>query len=62
MISRALEVRFGGTSHDAEKGRQFHYIQLHIEVLKKQTTLSKNHNKARSVNDDTSKIGAFPQP
>ncbi|KMT63427.1 hypothetical protein X559_0195 [Paenilisteria newyorkensis] len=44
------------------KGRQFHYIQLHIEVLTKQTTLSKNHNKARSANDDTSKIGAFPQP
>ncbi|WP_221639787.1 hypothetical protein, partial [Listeria rocourtiae] len=28
--------------------RQFHYIQLHIEVLKKQTTLFKNHNKAGS--------------
>ncbi|WP_430533942.1 hypothetical protein [Listeria rocourtiae] len=26
--------------------RQFHFIPLHIEVLKKQNTLSKNHNKA----------------
>ncbi|EUJ47116.1 hypothetical protein DFP96_105181 [Listeria rocourtiae] len=29
-------------------GRQFHYIQLHIVVLKKLTTLFKNHNKAGS--------------
>ncbi|KGL43072.1 hypothetical protein BMT55_08745 [Listeria newyorkensis] len=32
--------------HDAEQGRQSHSIPLHIEVLKKQTTLFKNHNKA----------------
>ncbi|EUJ43218.1 hypothetical protein PROCOU_15694 [Listeria rocourtiae FSL F6-920] len=30
------------------KGRQFHCIQLHIEVLKQQRTLFKNHNKAGS--------------
>ncbi|EUJ26033.1 hypothetical protein PCORN_15331 [Listeria cornellensis FSL F6-0969] len=30
------------------KGRQSHCIQLHIEVLKKQTMLFKNHNKAGS--------------
>ncbi|MBC2146912.1 hypothetical protein [Listeria booriae] len=30
------------------KGRQFHFIQLHIEVLIQQTTLHKNHNKAGS--------------
>ncbi|EUJ42393.1 hypothetical protein PROCOU_17219 [Listeria rocourtiae FSL F6-920] len=28
--------------------RQFHCIQLHIEVLKKHNTLFENHNKARS--------------
>ncbi|EUJ46614.1 hypothetical protein PROCOU_10863 [Listeria rocourtiae FSL F6-920] len=28
--------------------RQFHCIQLHIEVLKKHTSLFKNHNKAGS--------------
>ncbi|KGL40697.1 hypothetical protein HCA64_02230 [Listeria booriae] len=30
------------------KGRQFHFIQLHIEVLTQQNTLRKNHNKAGS--------------
>ncbi|WP_185575392.1 hypothetical protein [Listeria booriae] len=29
-------------------GRQFHFIQLHIEVLTQQNTLRKNHNKAGS--------------
>ncbi|KGL40920.1 hypothetical protein BMT55_13620 [Listeria newyorkensis] len=42
------------------KGMQFHYIQLHIEVLKKQKTLFKNHNKARSGNDDTSRTRSVP--
>ncbi|EUJ25372.1 hypothetical protein PCORN_17574 [Listeria cornellensis FSL F6-0969] len=30
------------------KGRQSHFMPLHIEVLKKLNTLSKNHNKAGS--------------
>ncbi|MBC2162891.1 hypothetical protein [Listeria booriae] len=40
------------------KGRQFHFIQLHIEVLIQQTTLHKNHNKAEHARLALTELGA----